>query len=299
MASPKAPISLIITTYNDAEYLNKAIESALHQNEQIAEIVVIDDGSKNDDAERVVEKYKNSIPNIVFFKKENGGPSSARNLGIQKASQEYITFLDADDYMLPCNIENLYSAIKVLPKDYFGVYGDYISSLTKKRVKHCNIDGIPSTSLVGRDQGIPGCVYSYLIKRSMLLEVDGFDEKLTHNEDFDLLIKLIKKGYRIKGSVGAGIYRNYRPGSLTRSDDKVYANHQAVSLFLDKAEKYNYFDEKELKKRRKRNKLTLAKKLRKRKNSSHEVKKALNEAFSFAQPEGIREYTAYLFSKLF
>ncbi|WP_227368694.1 glycosyltransferase family 2 protein [Halomonas sp. M20] len=297
MANPKAPISLIITTYNDAEYLNKALESALNQNKQIAEIVVIDDGSENDDAEKVVKKYKNGVPDIVFFKKENGGPSSARNLGIQKANQEYITFLDADDYMLPCNIENLYSSIKDLSDDYFGVYGNYINSRTKKQVIHCDFDGIPSTSLVGRNEGIPGCVYSYLIKRNKLLEVDGFDEELTHNEDFDLLIKLLKKGYCVKGSVGAGIYRNYRPGSLTRSD-KAYANYQAVSIFLDKAEANNYFSEKELNKRRKANELSLAKKMYKNKQPKYEINKILRRAFLYARPENYREYIAYAFSKI-
>jgi glycosyltransferase involved in cell wall biosynthesis len=90
-------VSILIDTYNHSKFIEKAIESAINQNfpSKDMEIIVIDDGSK-DDTYEIVKKYKDKIKYIY---KENKGQASAFNLGFEIANGEYIVLLDGDDYM--------------------------------------------------------------------------------------------------------------------------------------------------------------------------------------------------------
>jgi glycosyltransferase involved in cell wall biosynthesis len=92
-------ISVIIPTYNSARYLKEAIDSVLAQNIQSLEIIVVDDGS-TDETEQAVASYA-ELKKIVYLKKNNGGPASARNFGIKNSTGEFIAFLDADDIWNP------------------------------------------------------------------------------------------------------------------------------------------------------------------------------------------------------
>lgn len=296
--SPRLPISVVITVYNDACYLRAALQSVLSQVVLPTDIIVIDDGSDDDEARQVVEEYHGNVAvKLCHYKKENGGPSSARNSGISRASQPYIAFLDADDQMLPGNLCHKYSQIKELGSHYFGVYGSYVCEGSDKKIPFQEIDGIPSTEYIGRDDGVPGGLGSYLFRRDLLIEVGGLDETLSHNEDFDLLIRLFKKGYACKGDAEPGFVRSYRPGSLTRSM-KHYEIYHAVSLFLNKAEKHKYFDEQELRRRRKWNCLRLARKLVSRRSPRAEIKSVLTEAFSHDRPRTSKEFIAYLLTRM-
>ena len=92
MQKPK--VSVIITTYNRPNYLEEAVKSVVNQTFQDFEILIIDDGSKEKYAKDVVNKYEKCL----YFFKNNGGVSSARNYGINKSKGDYIAFLDDDDY---------------------------------------------------------------------------------------------------------------------------------------------------------------------------------------------------------
>lgn len=87
-------ITIIIPTFNRKKYLEKAIESVVEQSYTNIEILVIDDGSTDNYAEPICNKYSN----CTYFYKENGGLSSARNYGINLSRGEYIAFLDDDDF---------------------------------------------------------------------------------------------------------------------------------------------------------------------------------------------------------
>ncbi|KAB2332601.1 glycosyltransferase family 2 protein [Bacillus mesophilum] len=89
-------VSVVIPFYSGKKWLTEAIDSILEQTYQNIEMLVIDDGSK-ENIDDLTEKYKS----INIIKKSNGGPASARNLGIEKSSGKYIAFLDSDDVWLP------------------------------------------------------------------------------------------------------------------------------------------------------------------------------------------------------
>lgn len=90
-------ISIIINNYNYGRYLAAAIDSALHQNDCTAEVIVVDDGS-TDHSREVIARYGERIIPIL---KGNGGQASALNAGFARSSGEIILFLDADDVLLP------------------------------------------------------------------------------------------------------------------------------------------------------------------------------------------------------
>lgn len=122
MSAISLNISVIIPLYNAEQFIAKALESCL-QFSEIKEILVIDDGYK-DKAREIVEQYAQDHFEIKLFQhpnRENRGAGASRNLGLKNATQEYIAFLDADDYFLP----NRFDAEKLLFKnpDVEGVYG--------------------------------------------------------------------------------------------------------------------------------------------------------------------------------
>ena len=128
-------ITTIIPIYNAAAFIEKAVESVL-QFPQVKEILLVEDGSKDHSfviCQKLAEKYE-IVKLITHPNHENRGVSASRNLGMDLASQEFITFLDADDYWLP----NRFDAEREIFKDpkidgVFGAIGtEYISEIGKK-----------------------------------------------------------------------------------------------------------------------------------------------------------------------
>lgn len=128
-------ISVIIPVYNAEKYIKKAVASVL-QFQEVKEVLLIDDGSKDKSLEICSSLSQNhpEIKVLTHSNNQNRGVSASRNLGIENATQEFITFLDADDYWLP----NRFDAERVIFKDpkvdgVFGAIGtEYISEIGKK-----------------------------------------------------------------------------------------------------------------------------------------------------------------------
>ena len=94
-------VSVIIPTYNASKFIAETIKSVLAQTYRDSEVIVVDDGSTDNTAE-IVRSFGNQVRYIY---KKNGGPGSARNVGVKNANGEYLTFLDHDDLWLPEKLE--------------------------------------------------------------------------------------------------------------------------------------------------------------------------------------------------
>jgi glycosyltransferase involved in cell wall biosynthesis len=127
-------VSVIIPTYNRAHQIIAAIESALNQTYQEVEVLVIDDGSMDATQETVTKKYSGNS-RVRYFRKQNAGVSSARNLGLREAQGEFIAFLDSDDLWLPEKIELQLEALKLFP-DAIMVWTDMNAIDTAGNVIH-------------------------------------------------------------------------------------------------------------------------------------------------------------------
>ena len=122
-------ISIIVTIYNTPEnYLRKCIESIINQTLQEIEIILINDGS-NEQTRKICEEYQKKDSRIHLINQKNKGESVARNVGIEFATTQHITFVDSDDWIEPNMCEKIINYIKQIKKDYemiiFNCYVDY------------------------------------------------------------------------------------------------------------------------------------------------------------------------------
>jgi len=110
----KPQVSVLIDTFNYGRFIGEAIESVVSQDfpEERVEILVIDDGSTDDTAERV----KRYAPRVQYFYKANGGQASAFNFGMERARGEIIAFLDADDTFLPGKLRRIVEEFEKAPQ---------------------------------------------------------------------------------------------------------------------------------------------------------------------------------------
>ena len=93
-------VSIIVPFYNSEAYLSRCIDSILAQTYSDFELILVNDGSI-DNSGNICEEYAHKDSRIIVIHKENGGTSSARNIGIEKSRGEYITFVDSDDTIYP------------------------------------------------------------------------------------------------------------------------------------------------------------------------------------------------------
>ncbi|MCF2220182.1 glycosyltransferase [Chryseobacterium sp. PS-8] len=107
MKNVPSKISVIVPVYNVENYLAKCLDSLVRQTYQNIEILVVNDGSK-DDSEHIIQEYAQKYPEkIKPFIKENGGLSDARNFGIDHATGDYLGFVDSDDYVASSMFEEM------------------------------------------------------------------------------------------------------------------------------------------------------------------------------------------------
>lgn len=103
-------VSIIVPIYNSEEYLYECLDSIKNQTLKNIKAILINDGS-TDSSEKIIDEYIKNYPEIFTkINKQNGGQGSARNLGIEKATGEYVVFVDSDDYLEKNMLENMYNA---------------------------------------------------------------------------------------------------------------------------------------------------------------------------------------------
>jgi len=189
-------VSIVIPVYNGANYLGEAIDSALAQTYKNIEIIVVNDGSKDDgETEKVALSYGDKIR---YFHKENGGVSSALNMGIREMRGEYFSWLSHDDLYTPEKIETQVRLIET-DKDIILCSGSLITE-SGKPMLHCTrtLDKV----LNGRDL-FEAFLHRYslnglgvLVPKEAFEKAGGFDESLRYLQDLDMWMRLMWYDYR-------------------------------------------------------------------------------------------------------
>ena len=167
--------SIIIPLYNKEKYIERCLDSLLDQglepNEY--EVIIVDDGSKDSGA-LVVENYakRNKDVRIELIIQKNQGPSAARNNGLNKATGEYVYFLDADDYLAPNALDCLYSlshknAIELLEFDSEYINEGELPKFSKLHSKNDSIEVTNGQDYIAKN-GLRNSACFYVIKRSFL-----------------------------------------------------------------------------------------------------------------------------------
>jgi glycosyltransferase involved in cell wall biosynthesis len=185
-------VSVVIPTFNRARFVPDAIRSALRQTHRDLAVIVVDDGSTDGTTEVVARLADDRVDYVRIDR--SGSPARARNVGISRATGQFVAFLDSDDVWLPEKIERQIEALRASPECRWSY----------TRFDHIDEDGVfmaPLRGGVGEPRSgwilehmVTGTalvmVQSVLVEASLLEEVGGFDESPALREDLDLCFRL-------------------------------------------------------------------------------------------------------------
>ena len=225
----KIKISVVVPAYNVEKYIEKTLRSIMEQSLKEIEIIVINDGSK-DNTLTIIKKLMLEDSRIVLIDKKNGGVSQARNDGIKKARGEYISFIDGDDWIEKDFYKDCY---KYGVKNNLDITATdaYIDYFRKKRTKYLKefeteeiISGKKYLSQLYKNNCLK-VVWNKIIKKDIFIKNNLFFlENVPSGEDMNLTIKLGYVTSRI-GKVNKAYYHYIQyPQSVTKQKtaNKIY-----------------------------------------------------------------------------
>lgn len=222
-------VSVIVPIYNIEDCLDKCITSILNQTYTNFELILSDDGS-TDGSGAIADKYAAADARVKVIHKANGGSSSARNAAIKIAGGEYYSFVDSDDYVEPDFLEKLMEPVErakgfgsVVPaivqigRNEIDVEGNVMPDICTPPATETFIDSREFfKSLI---MHVGDCSFCTKVTAARLFEGRGFPEgKL--NEDFHLLIQMLKDCDGVVSLPGYKYHVFYREGSNSRKKDK-------------------------------------------------------------------------------
>ena len=220
-------ISVIVPVYNIIPYLPRCVESLRTQTYENLEILLIDDGS-TDETPALCDRLATEDERIRVFHKKNGGPSSARNFGLQQAGGEYVGFVDSDDYVDADMYERLYVAIEKtgmpvaqVGRDEIDKDGNILPNICEPVATEQVIpaEGFLKELLMHRGD----CSFCTKLLRKDLFTIEQFPVGAL-NEDFHLLVKMLTREESAVPGIacipGQAYHVFYRPDSNTRDKNR-------------------------------------------------------------------------------
>lgn len=216
-------ISVIVPIYNTVEYLPRCVDSIRRQTYRNLEIILVDDGS-TDNSGAMAEKFALEDKRVKAFHKENGGSSSARNLGIEKASGDFIGFVDSDDYIEPEMYERLLFA--ALSENLMMVQCSR-DEIDEQGNRMENVCTPPEEAILMEDENFMrellmhrgDCSFCTKLTKASLLKNHHFPEGEL-NEDFRLLTELLAEIPAVMILPQQDYHVFYRYGSNTRTRNR-------------------------------------------------------------------------------
>lgn len=216
-------ISVIVPVYNIKEYLPRCVASICNQTYTDLEILLIDDGS-TDGTSELCDKLALEDIRIKVFHKENGGSSSARNLGIQNAKGAFLGFIDSDDYIEPWFYERLVEGqeksgaqIVQIGRDEVDERGNQLPNICEPPEKDVYISSKDFMRELLMHRG--DCSFCTKLVDRSLFDTWQFPMGVL-NEDFHILVQMLTKIDGVFSLTGQGYHVFYRIGSNTRKKDK-------------------------------------------------------------------------------
>lgn len=229
-------VSIIIPVYNVEKYIKRCIDSILNQTYNNFELILINDGSK-DDSLKIIKDFEKKDKRIRVYTQQNRGPALTRNRGIKLANFEYIMFIDSDDYIDNDFLESYYSIIK--ENDYDIVMGGY------KKITGTHIDFIRKLEEGEFSKYIVTGPVCKLYKRDFLLKNEVYFLDTTASEDVYFNLLAYSKNPKIKIIDNTGYYYYFNPSSLSNTVHKGF-NQDVDILGLTSKINYNEIENIEL-----------------------------------------------------
>ncbi len=253
-------VSVIVPVYNVEKYLPRCVDSIRKQTYYNVELLLIDDGSC-DSSSKICDEYEQIDERIRTIHIPNGGVSRARNIGLNEAKGDYVTFVDSDDWIEEYTIKNSVEAMLQNDLVVWGYSVDYVdinencksSTLISKKMRLCT----DFSSLIEEDtSGMVGYVWNKLYKTNIIrAEQLSFDEDVSLYEDmiFNLNYLMVAKNIvfidnigthyiQREGSLGSKYYSNILELKVKTLNKKIeFLNHYTVDAkYIEKWKKKQY-----------------------------------------------------------
>ncbi len=234
-------ISIIIPAYNASKFITETIDSVMNQSFINWELLIIDDGSKDNTAE-IAQKYAERDNRINVFKQVNSGVSVARNKGLENSTGNYICFLDADDVLNPDNLEIKLNSL--VQNNWDTVYSACELIDQESRSLNKTITGYSAPSikdileLKGNYITAPS---GFLYKKTIFETTGGFEPKLSNNADQELFVRILHNNFKI-GYIPQPLWK-YRIHNSNMSGNIKLLETDSIYMF-DKFNQLNIFQTK-------------------------------------------------------
>lgn len=228
MGAPAPTVSVMMTVYNAASYVETAVESILAQTHRDFELIVIDDGSV-DGSRGILETLSRRDARIRLVSRANTGICQARNEALGLSRGEYVVVMDADDIASPQRIERQLAFMQAHPEvsvagawfDVIDAGGRYLTCL-KPPLEN---EAIQQALLSGHTAI---CQPTSILRREALEAVGGFDESLDCAEDLDVYLKLGERGQLANIPEALVRYRMHAASTTARKREAALRDRQAV-----------------------------------------------------------------------
>lgn len=201
VAPRRIHVAAIMPVYNGRLWVERALASVLAQSVEPDEIIVIDDGC-TDDSMELVRAIARENPRVQIVAQVNAGQSAARNLAIWMCASEWIALIDQDDIWYPNHLEVLIDAVQRHSGLRLGwAYSDFDDIdmdgrlVNRDFIGHTKVDNPKRDLMKVLGQGFIIQPSATLIRREAILEVGGFDERLSGYEDDDLFLRIFRADY--------------------------------------------------------------------------------------------------------
>lgn len=220
-------VSVVIPTFNAAEYLGDAIRSVFGQTYRDWELLIIDDGSTDATPELIASFCED--PRVYSTRIPNAGVANARNVGVSQARGQYVAFLDADDTWEPRNLEAKVALLDQIPEVAW-IYSDaYLANekLERTAIRVGQEGDLLEQILLWEGDVIPGPGSNLLIRRSCFDAGLRWDPHVSSAADQDLTLQLAK-GFRAQRLPEPMWTYRVRENSMSRSAEVTERDHLYV-----------------------------------------------------------------------
>ncbi len=240
-------ISIIIPIYNGEKYIDRCLKKIEEQSYKYYEVIIIDDGSK-DNTKNICSYYLKRNDKIHYFYKENSGVSDSRNLGIDKAKGKWITFIDCDDYISKKYLSELVNKIKkdtdFVCSNYYNVKGTEISEcpikINDNLTKDNFIDMILNDKYVAKNKELlykaSRNVWGKLYKKDILIKNNiRFKKNIKLFEDGIFQLEYLKYVNKIDITSESIYYYLLNEGSATHKyqKDRIIEDKEKIKFLND------------------------------------------------------------------
>jgi glycosyltransferase involved in cell wall biosynthesis len=231
-------VSIVVPAYNASKYIAATIQSVQKQTYSNWELIIINDGSK-DNTEEIVKPFLSDKRISIYFQ-DNAGVCKARNNGLTKAKGEFIALLDADDEFWPENLEKKITALENNP-DASWVYSNLSlideNSALIRTITHGRGDNVLENILLWNGEVVPGPCSNLVFRKSLVDNGLAFDPEFSTAADQDFCLQLAGKYKNIFLPEALACYR-FLENSMSRNVTVMEKDHIGV---YKKAEKNNLF----------------------------------------------------------